>query len=106
MTHQPQLSSHSPDLLAQRRDELLQFIRQTLPDLMSDNQLDLHKLKAMLGDADTAGDEHYELTWAGKAAARRDVQKATSHTLCPDPDNPQKAGHMLIEGEMLIPIEN
>jgi adenine-specific DNA-methyltransferase len=88
----PQQLGHSPDVLAQRQDALLQFVRDTLPELMSDNQLDLHKLKAWLDEADAAApNEHYELTWAGKTDARREVQKTTSHTLRPSADNPVHA---------------
>ncbi|WP_404471066.1 site-specific DNA-methyltransferase [Vreelandella venusta] len=45
--------------------------------------------------------EHYELSWAGKKDARREIQKKTSHTLRPDANNPESAQHMLIEGENL-----
>jgi adenine-specific DNA-methyltransferase len=97
-----QTLGHSPDLLEERQDALQQFIRQILPELMSDNQLDFNKLKSLLDDTDTAApDEHYELTWAGKTAARREVQKTTCHTLRPSADNPAKAEHMMIEGENL-----
>ena len=59
----PQPLGQSPNAWAQRQDALLQFVRSTLPELMSDNQLDLHKLKAWLDDTDaTAPDERYELT--------------------------------------------
>lgn len=93
---------HSPDLLEERQNALLQFIRQTLPELMSDNQLDFNKLKSWLDDTGAgAPDEHYELTWAGKTDARREVQKTTSHTLRPSANNPAQAEHMLIEGENL-----
>lgn len=96
------LESHSADAWAQRRAELLAALSATHPELVRDNQLDLQKLQELLSPEDVADpDEHYELTWAGKTAARREVQKTTSHTLRPSPDNPPQAGHMLIEGENL-----
>ncbi|MFT4241817.1 MAG: site-specific DNA-methyltransferase [Acidovorax sp.] len=55
----------------------------------------------MLGQERIAPAEHYELNWAGKTAARREIQKTTSHTLLPDAGNPAQAQHMLIEGENL-----
>ena len=55
----------------------------------------------MLGEDRTAPAEHYELNWAGKAAARREIQKTSSHTLLPAAGNPSHATHMLIEGENL-----
>ena len=76
---------HSPDALAQRQAELLALLRQTAPEVLSDNQLDLEKLKELLGQECIAPAEHYELSWAGKAAARREIQKTSSHTLLPAP---------------------
>ncbi len=93
---------YSPDLLAQRRAELLALLSQTAPEVLSDHQqINVDKLKALLGEEHTAGDEHYELSWAGKSAARREIQKTSSHTLLPDANNPAQAPHMLIEGENL-----
>lgn len=92
---------HSPDALAQRQAELLALLRKTAPELVSDNQVDVEKLKELLGDERIAPPEHYELNWAGKAAARREIQKTSSHTLRPDDNNPAHAQHMLIEGENL-----
>jgi adenine-specific DNA-methyltransferase len=91
----------SPDALEQRQAELLALIRQTVPEVMADNQLNVTKLKELLGHEQIASAEHYELNWAGKSAARREIQKASSLTLCPDPNNPPNAQHMLIEGENL-----
>ena len=96
------LASHSPDVQAQRRTELLQALARIQPDLIRDGQLDLQQLQELLSPGQQADpQEHYELSWAGKAAARREVQKTTSHTLRPSPGNPEQAPHMLIEGENL-----
>jgi adenine-specific DNA-methyltransferase len=97
-----QALGHSPDALAQRKAELLALLAQTAPELMSDNQIDMDKLKDLL-EPDRIADplEHYELSWAGKTAARREIQKTSSHTLRPDANNPAQAQHMLIEGENL-----
>lgn len=92
---------HSPDALAQRKAELLALLAQTAPELMSDNQLNVAKLQELLGEDRVESDEHYELSWAGKTAARREIQKTSSHTLRPDANNPAQAQHMLIEGENL-----
>lgn len=91
----------SPDALAQRKAELLALLQQTAPELISDNQLDLERLKELLGEERIAPAEHYELNWAGKAAARREIQKTSSYTLLPDANNLDRAPHMLIEGENL-----
>jgi adenine-specific DNA-methyltransferase len=92
----------SPDAAAQRRAELLALLAQAAPEVMSDSQIDLDKLKELLGQERIAEPkEHYELSWAGKAAARREIQKTSSHTLLPSSSNPPNAPHMLIEGENL-----
>lgn len=93
---------YSPDGLAQRKSELLDLLRQTAPEILGDNQqINLNKLKELLGEEHVAGDEYYELSWAGKSAARREIQKKSSYTLLPDASNPANAQHMLIEGENL-----
>lgn len=106
MTHTDQQSEvtalgFSPDALAERKNELLALLRQTAPEIVSDNQIDLERLKELLGQERIAPAEHYELSWAGKAEARREIQKTTSHTLRPSAGNPEQAPHMLIEGENL-----
>lgn len=92
---------YSPDALAERKAELLNLLGQVAPELLSDNQLNFDKLKDLLAGDIADLQEHYELNWAGKAAARREIQKTTSSTLLPDPNNPAQAQHMLIEGENL-----
>ena len=92
---------YSPDAMAERRAQLLALLRQTSPEVISENQIDIEKLKELIGQDHIAPAEHYELSWAGKAAARREIQKTTSHTLLPAASNPPQAPHMLIEGENL-----
>lgn len=65
----------SPDGLAERKAELLTLLRQMAPEVISDNQIKFKALKALLGEEGIAPDEHYELSWAGKAAARRENPK-------------------------------
>ncbi|WP_439868020.1 site-specific DNA-methyltransferase [Pseudomonas syringae] len=93
--------AYSPDALAERQGELLALLRQTAPEVISDNQVDIEKFKELIGEGRIAPAEHYELSWAGKANARREIQKTTSHTLLPAASNPPLAPQMLIEGENL-----
>lgn len=93
---------YSADALAQRKAELLTILSQAAPEVLSDNQqININKLKELLGEDRIASNEHYELSWAGKAAARREIQKTSSHTLLPSATNSTNAQHMLIEGENL-----
>ena len=91
----------SPDAKNLRLSELTQALKTIAPELISDNRIDIARLKNLLGEEELTQNEHYELKWAGKAAARREIQKTTSHTLLPASDNPTHAPHMLIEGENL-----
>ena len=74
----------SPDALAQRKAELLTLLGQVAPEVLGDNQqINFNKLKELLGEDRIARNEHYELSWAGKVTARREIQKTSSHTLLP-----------------------
>lgn len=92
---------NSPNGLQQRKQEILETLAQIAPEIMSDKQLNLEKLKELLGEEKIAQAEHYELSWAGKSDARREIQKSTTHTLVPAENNPKQASHMFIEGENL-----
>lgn len=92
---------YSPDAQEERQQQLIDLLRQTAPELLSDNQIDVERLKELLGEERLAPAEHYELSWSGKKDARNEIQKKTSHTLRPDANNPESAQHMLIEGENL-----
>lgn len=82
-------------------------LRQLFPDVVTEGRVDFDRLRAALGAADAlapAGPDHYELRWAGKAAARREVQRPTTATLLPEPDNSvdwDATENVFIEGENL-----
>ena len=82
-------------------------LRQLFPDVVSEGRVDFDRLRAALGAADALapdGPDHYELRWAGKSAARREVQRPTTATLLPDAENSvdwDTTGHVFIEGENL-----
>jgi adenine-specific DNA-methyltransferase len=85
---------------------LLAAIAQLSPEVLRDGQVDFEALKAQLGADNWAGKNHYELSWAGKAEARMEVQKTTSHTITPDVGADaanllSSADHVFIEGENL-----
>ena len=92
---------HGTDARQERQQQLLDLLRQTAPEVVSDNQIDVERLKELLGRERLAPAEHYELSWAGKKDARREIQKKTANTLLPYANNPESAQHMLIEGENL-----
>ena len=77
------------------------------PDIVSEGRVDFDRLQAALGAAEAlapTGPEHYELRWAGKADARREVQRQTTATLLPDPARSvdfDTTENVFIEGENL-----
>lgn len=97
------MNGFSPDLLATAAASL----RQRFPEVVSEGKVDFERLRAFLETADSLAPpapEHYELRWAGKAQARREVQRPTSATLLPAPEasvNWDTTGHVFIEGENL-----
>lgn len=97
------MTGHSLDITADN----IARLQQLFPDVVSEGRVDFERLRAALGAADAlvpTGPEHYELRWAGKADARREVQRPTTATLLPDPARSvdfDTTGNVFIEGENL-----
>jgi adenine-specific DNA-methyltransferase len=81
-------------------EKLAQF-KALFPEVFSEHQIDLDRLKQTLGIEAFTCNEHYELSWAGKSAARSEIEKTTSNTLIPNADNSSHARHVFIEGKIL-----
>ncbi len=84
-------------------EERIEQLKQILPEAFSEGKIDFLRLKEILGET-LAPDEHYELSWAGKAEARREIQRQTTHTLVADLENSvdfENAQNLFIEGENL-----
>lgn len=73
-------SAHNTDFFGEK----LAKIRQILPEIFSENQLDIDKIKTLLGEH-IAQNERYGLNWAGKSAAYQALQRPTNNTLTPCP---------------------
>lgn len=85
-------------------EERIRQLRQIFPDVFSEDKIDFNRLRAVLGENVLFPGEHYELSWAGKADARREVQRQTTTTLIPDPEGSvdfDNAQNIFIEGENL-----
>ena len=65
-------------------DEKLAQLRDLFPEVFSEGKVDFARLKDILGENVAFPNEHYELSWAGKAEARKEIQKQTTNTLIPD----------------------
>jgi adenine-specific DNA-methyltransferase len=84
--------------------EKLEQLRELFPEFFSEGRLDLSAVREVLGDDELASPDHYELSWAGKAEARREIQKRTAATIVPNIDDSisfETSGNVFIEGENL-----
>lgn len=99
--------NNQADAIAQSLDttqERIDQLKAIFPDAFSEGKIDFNRLKAALGDDSVPTNERYELSWAGKAEARREIQKRTTATLRPDMDNSvnwNATQNLYIEGENL-----
>ncbi|HET6975871.1 MAG TPA: site-specific DNA-methyltransferase [Pyrinomonadaceae bacterium] len=85
------------------RHQRLQQLREIFPEFFSEGKIDLNRISQSLADV-SAEPDHYELSWAGKAEARKEIQKQTTATLIPDFAGSIKfdaSDHIFIEGENL-----
>ena len=93
--------------LAQSLDinsERLKQLRGLFPEAFTEGQINFKRLQAALGESVATGRENYELSWAGKADARAEIQKRTTATLRPDTANSvnwDATQNLYIEGENL-----
>lgn len=84
--------------------EKLNALRQVLPEVFSEGQLDWEKLKATLGEDINFSNERYVLNWAGKSDAFKVLQMPTTKTLIPAKEesvNFDETQNIFIEGENL-----
>ncbi|MGZ8935827.1 MAG: hypothetical protein ACXW04_13120, partial [Methylobacter sp.] len=89
--------------------EKIARLREIFPEAFTENKVDFKRLQDILGENAAFNNEHYELSWAGKAQARKELQKQTSATLIPvqakDPlktgSNADASANIFIEGENL-----
>lgn len=93
---------------ADGREALLGRLRSAAPELFADGQIDLGRLKDLLGQSATDSQEPraepYALNWPGKREAMAMLQAPIAAALHPDPAssvNWDTAAHVFIEGENL-----
>lgn len=87
-----------------QQEEILQLLREKLPEVFSEGKIDVKQLRATLGEEVLADAERYGLNWAGKMDCFRTIQETTTNTLKPvrdesvDFDNTE---NLFIEGDNL-----
>jgi adenine-specific DNA-methyltransferase len=85
-------------------EEKLKALREVLPEVFTENQIDWEKLKATLGENINFSNERYVLNWAGKSDAFKILQIPSTKTLIPAKDesvNFDETQNIFIEGENL-----
>ncbi|WP_201597254.1 site-specific DNA-methyltransferase [Psychrobacter fulvigenes] len=84
-------------------------LKQLMPEAFSEDQLDIHKLTALLSEQDIApAQEAYGLSWAGKHQVYRELKTPTSQTLVPAPDESvdfDTSQNLFIEGDNLAVLK-
>ncbi len=85
--------------------ERLNQLKNLFPEIVTEGKINLDKLKEFLNDDIQDKKEFYQLNWAGKNQARKEIQKQTSatlHKITNNPHTPQtQKPHVFIEGENL-----
>lgn len=95
-----EIDGKSLDIKAQKLEQL----RKIFPEFFSEDKLDLKRIKELLTDEEITSLDRYEISWAGKAEARREIQRQTTATLIPDREgsvNFDASENIFIEGENL-----
>jgi adenine-specific DNA-methyltransferase len=84
--------------------DLLEKLKELVPQAFSEEKVDMQKLQTLLGEAVNTDNERYQLSWAGKSEAYKVLQMPTTATLIPQPEqsvNWDEAENIFIEGENL-----
>lgn len=83
----------------------LSLVGQYFPEAIKDGEVDFTALKEEMGEFPEVGSEHYEFTWAGKQAAKKEAQADIfGKTLKYKPQdslNPDTTENIYIEGDNL-----
>ena len=85
-------------------EQNIKSLKQLFPQVFTEDKINFSLLEDLLGEKIEDKKEYYELSWAGKSDARKELSKSTVATLTPDReksvdfDNTQ---NLFIEGENL-----
>jgi adenine-specific DNA-methyltransferase len=61
----------------------IEKLKELFPEILTENKIDIDKLRIALGENVQKGKERYEFTWNGKTEAIQLAQKQTTGTLRP-----------------------
>ena len=85
-------------------DDLIKRLKEIIPAAFTEDKINVEQLRQLLGEDVNTDSERYQLNWAGKNDAYKNLQTPTVATLLPQPDKSMNwdfANHIFIEGENL-----
>ena len=89
----------------EERNQVIEKLKDLIPLVFNDNELDLEKLKQVLGlENNLEQNEKYGLNWVGKSKAFYETTKTSTMTLIPQRDrsmNFDESNNIIIEGDNL-----
>lgn len=89
-------------------EDLIAQLKAIAPAAFTAGKLDVETLKTLIGEETIAVGERYELNWPGKADAYKVLQRVTTETLVPNPEdsiNWDETENVFIEGENLAVLK-
>lgn len=93
------------DIAKTNTELFLSLVGQYFPEAIKDGEVDFSALKEEMGEFAEIGAEHYDFTWAGKQAAKKEAQSDLfGRTLRYKPEdslNPDTTENIYIEGDNL-----
>lgn len=93
------------DIAKTNTELFLSLVGQYFPEAIKDGEVDFSALKEEMGDFAEVGSEHYDFTWAGKQAAKKEAQAdllgKTLHYKSQDSFNADTTDNLYLEGDNL-----
>lgn len=89
-------------------EDLINQLKAIIPTAFTEGRLDVNSLKTLIGEDVIVTGERYELNWPGKADAYKVLQRPTTETLVPNPEdsiNWDETENVFIEGENLAVLK-
>lgn len=105
MSNYPKVEEGIFDTVKSNTEQFLEIVGQYFPEAIKDGEVDFTALKEEMGEFQEVKGEHYDFTWAGKQAAKKEAQAdILGRTLRFKPDdsvNADTTENIYIEGDNL-----
>ena len=105
MNEYPKVPETIFDAPKSNTEAFLEIVKQYFPEAIKDGEVDFDALKEEMGEFNEVGPEHYDFTWAGKQAAKKeamtDIVGRTLKFKAEDSVNADTTENIYIEGDNL-----